>query len=581
MARRRQEIALQTEIETQEEWNEIINKEGLTVVDVYQQWAGPCKSVEGNFKRIKLETGEALLKFALAKADTIDSLERFRGRCEPCFLFYATGVLVDAVIGANAPELQRKIMLNIEQEKKILKEGGERREYTLKDMGPDEDEEVGVASRRHRSSSVFNAITSQQYALGVIRPDAYANGKVDEIIEKITQNGFKILVQQEHHLNEHDARELHRYKMNQEGYEEHIARMTSGPSIVLLLQKTDAKDSTVDDLHELINSDELLKANVDSTPSTDNIHDELVLLLPNIVQRPRTPEDNLERTLAIVRPSALQLYKDAIISRIRDSGFEVTRTSEIQLTQEQVEEFYAAKKNEPFYEDLVQEMTSGPSLALYLIKKDAVQGFRTLLGPADKNKIKEATGTFRHEFDIVDCKINSLHAPSTRAEAHRGLRFFFPEERILTILKPNLTDQQRSEIIETFKKAGFFIMARKTEKLTPNQVAQLQHSHQGKDYYDELSNYMTSGPSELLVLAKENASQDWQQLVGPEDPAKATESAPTSLRALYGKDLVHNAIDVSTNVEQAKHDIQLIFGDLDREGENNLFYYCMKILKQQ
>jgi len=80
MARRRQEIALQTEIETQEEWNETINKEGLTgiylliwdflfvflsVVDVYQQWAGSCKSVEGNFKRIKIETGEPLLKFAL------------------------------------------------------------------------------------------------------------------------------------------------------------------------------------------------------------------------------------------------------------------------------------------------------------------------------------------------------------------------------------------------------------------------------------------------------------------------------------------------------------------------------------
>jgi hypothetical protein len=35
------------------------------VVDVYQQWAGPCKSVEANFKRIKFETGESLLKFAL------------------------------------------------------------------------------------------------------------------------------------------------------------------------------------------------------------------------------------------------------------------------------------------------------------------------------------------------------------------------------------------------------------------------------------------------------------------------------------------------------------------------------------
>ncbi|CAF3852842.1 unnamed protein product [Rotaria sp. Silwood2] len=576
MARRRQEIALQVEIETQEEWNEIINKEGLTVVDVYQQWAGPfvdiyqtyggpCKAMESKFRTLKNTVGDSTLNFAIAKADTIDSLEKYRGRCEPCFLFYATGVLVDAVIGANAPELQRKIMLNLEQEKKILKEGGERREYSFEHVSVDEDEEGDTRTIRNRSSSVVNAITSQQYTLGVIRPDAYADGKVDEIVDKITQNGFKILVQQEHHLNEHDARELHRYKMTQEGYEEHIARMTSGPSIVLLLQKTDAKDSTVDELLDLVNSDELLKENVDCTQSMDNIHEELTLLLPNIVQRPRTPEGNLERTLAIIRPSTLKFYKDAIVSRIRDSGFEVTRTTEIQLTRPQAEEFYAAKKNESFYEDLIQEMTSGPSVALYLIKKDAVQGFRALLGPADKSKIKEASGTFRHEFDIVDAKINSLHAPSTRAEANRNLRFFFPEERILAILKPNLTDQQKSEIVETFKKADFFVLARKTEILTPEQVAQLQPSHQGKDYYNELSSYMTSGPSELLVLAKENAGQKWQELVGPDDPAKATESAPNSLRALYGKDLVHNAVTVSIDVEQAKHDIQLIFGDLDRE----------------
>ena len=48
-----------------------------------------------------------------------------------------------------------------------------------------------------------------------------------------------------------------------------------------------------------------------------------------------------------------------------------------------------------------------------------------------------------------------------------------------------------AEIEAAFKKAGFFIIARKIEKLTPEQVAQLQHSHQGKDYYDELVNYMT------------------------------------------------------------------------------------------
>ena len=48
-----------------------------------------------------------------------------------------------------------------------------------------------------------------------------------------------------------------------------------------------------------------------------------------------------------------------------------------------------------------------------------------------------------------------------------------------------------AEIIETFRKAGFFVMTRKMHKLTDEQVAQLQQAHHGKDYYDELVNYMT------------------------------------------------------------------------------------------
>lgn len=118
---------------------------------------------------------------------------------------------------------------------------------------------------------------------------------------------------------------------------------------------------------------------------------------------------------------------------------------------------------------------------------------------------------FRHDFDIADVAINSLHGPQTKGEANRNLQFFFPEERIFVVLKPNLSDQQRckvtkknstirfllvsffcsAQIMDTFRKAGYFVIARKTEKLTAEQVAQLQQTHQGKDYYDELVAYMT------------------------------------------------------------------------------------------
>ena len=60
-----------------------------TVVDVYSEWCGPCKAVLSLFRRIKNEIGDDLLRFAVAKSDTIDSLEPYRQQSEPTFLFFA------------------------------------------------------------------------------------------------------------------------------------------------------------------------------------------------------------------------------------------------------------------------------------------------------------------------------------------------------------------------------------------------------------------------------------------------------------------------------------------------------------
>ncbi|CAF1606193.1 unnamed protein product, partial [Didymodactylos carnosus] len=161
------------------------------------------------------------------------------------------GTLVDAVRGANAPELQRKIMSNLEQEKTILKEGGQRNEYRFEfDEDIDEDEDVDI--KRNRSFSVVNAVTSHKYTVAVIRPDAVADGKTADITDKIKQQGFKVLHQEEKQLNEHDARNLYKHKMNEPIYEELIQLMCSGPCLVLVLQKFDAKESSVEDFRELL-----------------------------------------------------------------------------------------------------------------------------------------------------------------------------------------------------------------------------------------------------------------------------------------------------------------------------------------
>lgn len=121
--------------------------------------------------------------------------------------------------------------------------------------------------------------------------------------------------------------------------------------------------------------------------------------------------------------------------------------------------------------------------------------------------------SFRKEFDIVDAKINSLHGAKTKAQANRNIQFFFPEERLLVILKPKLTDSQRgknektktnrnvfrysldfsisADIEQALKKAGFFTMAKKSIRLDQEQATRLMHQHHGKDQHGEIINYMT------------------------------------------------------------------------------------------
>ncbi|XP_062462450.1 thioredoxin domain-containing protein 6 isoform X2 [Pezoporus occidentalis] len=126
MAAKKKEVVLQININSQELWEEMLCLKGLIVVDAYQAWCGPCKTVVDLFQKIRNEVGSDLLHFAVAEVDSIDSLEKYRGKCEPVFLFYAGGELVAAVRGANAPLLQKTILEQLAVERKVLEHGGQR-----------------------------------------------------------------------------------------------------------------------------------------------------------------------------------------------------------------------------------------------------------------------------------------------------------------------------------------------------------------------------------------------------------------------------------------------------------------------
>ncbi|XP_065172329.1 thioredoxin domain-containing protein 3-like [Atheta coriaria] len=119
MAKAKQ-VQLQIDITSDEEWEKFLQRDGLLVVDIYSEWCGPCLAMQGNLKKIKLESGGDFLHLGMARSNNVEALKRFRNKSEPTWMFIAKGQQVGLLFGSNAPELQRMIMDEMVKEKECL-----------------------------------------------------------------------------------------------------------------------------------------------------------------------------------------------------------------------------------------------------------------------------------------------------------------------------------------------------------------------------------------------------------------------------------------------------------------------------
>uniref|UniRef100_A0A493STG4 Thioredoxin domain-containing protein n=1 Tax=Anas platyrhynchos platyrhynchos TaxID=8840 RepID=A0A493STG4_ANAPP len=119
-----QSILFQTTITNQNQWDEMLLTKGVVVIDVYQAWCGPCKAVVNLFRKLKNEFSEDdVLHFAVAEANSIETLQPYRNRCEPVFLFFSllqNGKIIEMVRGANAPLISKKITELVQEEREIV-----------------------------------------------------------------------------------------------------------------------------------------------------------------------------------------------------------------------------------------------------------------------------------------------------------------------------------------------------------------------------------------------------------------------------------------------------------------------------
>jgi nucleoside-diphosphate kinase len=128
-------------------------------------------------------------------------------------------------------------------------------------------------------------------------------------------------------------------------------------------------------------------------------------------------------TLTMIKPGAFRKgYTGPILNMINEAGFRIIAMKLTKLSTRQAEEFYAIHRSKPFYESLVEFMSSGPIIAAILQKENAVDDYRQLIGATNPENAED--GTIRKKY-AESVEMNAVHGSDSDENAKIEADFFF------------------------------------------------------------------------------------------------------------------------------------------------------------
>jgi nucleoside diphosphate kinase len=139
----------------------------------------------------------------------------------------------------------------------------------------------------------------------------------------------------------------------------------------------------------------------------------------------------------------------------------------------------------------------------------------------------------------------------------------------LAIIKPDAYGAgKKDDIVRLIKEHGFTILGEKEDMWSVEKAKEFYKEHEGKPFYDTLTEWMSSAPIYVLVLEKNDAVGSWRTLAGPTNSNTARETAPESIRAMFGTDGTHNAVHGSDSFNSSSREVDLVFSELKSLSKN-------------
>jgi nucleoside diphosphate kinase/adenylate kinase family enzyme len=323
-----------------------------------------------------------------------------------------------------------------------------------------------------------------------------------------------------------------------------------------------------------------------------------------------------ERTFAMVKPDAVsQGHVPAIMEMIAGANLNGIYTNLVTMTDSAAKAFYAEHDGKAFFPRLIQFMTSGPVVVMILEGENAIKKWRALLGPtATQKALIDAPDSIRAKFG-TDGTQNAAHGSDSSLSAAREINFWTdpsslgaqckeatiahananadadadagvaeenveaaegatPEAQMapspsspplvriqdtFAMIKPGTADASYQEIRDVVAAHGFEVVQELRTSLSLPQAQMFYAEHEGKPFYEDLTQYMSSGSVVALHLRREAGISAWRHLIGPTNYKKAQEERPDSIRAKFAVDGTRNAVHGSDSEASALRELSFFF----------------------
>ena len=136
----------------------------------------------------------------------------------------------------------------------------------------------------------------------------------------------------------------------------------------------------------------------------------------------------MQRTFSIIKPDATKRNITGSINKIiEDSGLRIIAQKKIHLSKDKAEKFYEVHSERPFFNDLIEYMTSEPVVVQVLAGENAIIKYREIMGATNPEEANEGTIRKIHALNIQE---NSVHGSDSEENAKVEIDFFFTENEI-------------------------------------------------------------------------------------------------------------------------------------------------------